>query len=161
MFIDNFKNYKELIKHCRKVIPSLNANEGVLFSYPDGLLKSSKVVAKIDVAFPVFHGTYGEDGSFQGVFEIMNIPYVGSNVSSSAVCMNKSLTKEICKAIHIPIIEYYRLDADSWFKDKETHLGTLAKNVQLSFNSKSQMIWGQVSALAKPLTKMILKMLLI
>ena len=125
MYIDNFKNFQELIKNSRKVIPSLNANEGVLFSYPEGILKSSKVITRIDVALPVFHGSYGEDGCFQGLFEIMNIPYAGSNVFSSAICMNKSITKEICKAINIPVIEYYRLDADSWFRDKEKSLAAI------------------------------------
>jgi D-alanine-D-alanine ligase len=125
MYIDNFKNFKELIKNCKKVIPSMNAGEGTLMSYPDGLLKSSKVVATIDIAFPVFHGTYGEDGCFQGVFEIMNIPYVGANVAGSAICMNKSLTKEICKAIEIPIIDFFPLDADDWYKDKAKHMDAI------------------------------------
>lgn len=123
MFVNNFRNYKNLIKNCTKVIPSMNAGEGLLMSYPDGFLKSSKTVAKLDVILPVFHGTNGEDGSFQGVFEIMNIPYAGCNVVSSAICMNKSFTKEICRAVDIPVIEHYKMDSDSWFKEKANHLG--------------------------------------
>jgi D-alanine-D-alanine ligase len=126
-YIDNFRNYKTLLKHSRKIVPSLNAQEGVLFGYPSGFLKKSKPVAKIDVAFPVFHGAYGEDGCFQGLFEIMNLPYVGSNVVASAICMSKTLTKEISKALAIPVLDYYRLDADRWFRDRDNQLQHLAR----------------------------------
>lgn len=47
----------------------------------------------IDVAFPVLHGKFGEDGTMQGLFEIMGIPYVGSGVIGSAVCMDKCVAK--------------------------------------------------------------------
>ncbi len=124
-FLDNFKNMKTLIGHCKKVIPSPYPGDGALLSYPEGFMKSSKEVAKIDIAFPVFHGTYGEDGCVQGVFELMNIPYAGSNVVASAICMNKSFTKEICKAIDIPVIKYYRLDIDSWYQDKKGQLSAI------------------------------------
>lgn len=126
-YSEHFRDYKTLMKHCKKVIPTLYPNEGILLSYPSGFLKSSQVVSKIDIAFPVFHGSYGEDGCIQGLFEIMNIPYVGSNVVASAICMNKSLTKEICKGIDIPIIKYYQLDSDLWFHDKELHLTLIEK----------------------------------
>lgn len=121
-YIDNFRNYKLLLKRCRKIAPSLNANDGTLFAYPRGLWKRSKAVAKIDVAFPVFHGAYGEDGCFQGVFEIMNLPYVGSDVLASAVCMSKVFTKEMSKAAGIPVLDYYSVDADRWFSDRENQL---------------------------------------
>lgn len=50
---------------------------------------------KIDCVFPVLHGKYGEDGCIQGLLELSGIPYVGNQVSSSAVCMDKSLTHTI------------------------------------------------------------------
>lgn len=50
---------------------------------------------KYDVIFPVMHGTYGEDGCIQGLCELLNIPYVGCSVRSSAVCYDKVFTKEI------------------------------------------------------------------
>ncbi|MDR0581964.1 MAG: D-alanine--D-alanine ligase [Prevotellaceae bacterium] len=121
-YLDNFRNYKLLIKRCRKIMPSLNAHDNTLFACPRGLWKRSRAVAKIDVAFPVFHGAYGEDGCFQGVFEIMNLPYVGSDVAASAVCMSKIFTKEISKAIDIPVLDYYSVDADRWFSDRENQI---------------------------------------
>ncbi|WP_336250152.1 D-alanine--D-alanine ligase family protein [Stomatohabitans albus] len=59
-------------------------------------------LAEFDLAFPVLHGPYGEDGSIQGLFATLNIPYVGCSVASSAVAMDKYLLKEICASIDIP-----------------------------------------------------------
>ncbi|WPX97085.1 D-alanine--D-alanine ligase family protein [Candidatus Bandiella euplotis] len=50
---------------------------------------------RLDVIFPIIHGTLGEDGAVQGVFELLNIPYVGSNVLSSAITMDKEITKKL------------------------------------------------------------------
>lgn len=67
--------------------------------------------AHIDVAFIALHGTLGEDGCVQGMLEIMGIPYTGSGVTASALCMNKRLTKQVLSAagvrmpIDIPIDE--------------------------------------------------------
>lgn len=63
----------------------------------------------VDVVFPVLHGSNGEDGSVQGLFELAGIPYVGSKVLSSALCMDKALTNQICVSLgikHTPYIVY-------------------------------------------------------
>lgn len=61
----------------------------------------------IDIAFPATHGTYGEDGSLMGIFEMASVPYIGCDVSSSAISMNKVLSKKIaiCSGISTPIFE--------------------------------------------------------
>jgi len=60
----------------------------------------------IDVMFPVLHGPRGEDGTVQGLFELMNIPYVSCGVSSSAVCMDKVFTKQILSKAGLPVVNY-------------------------------------------------------
>lgn len=68
---------------------------------------------KLDVIFPVLHGTYGEDGTVQGLFEMAGIPYVGSGVLASATCMNKSATNTIFDAhgfAHTPWLLLHRED---------------------------------------------------
>ncbi len=52
---------------------------------------------RLDVIIPVLHGTFGEDGTVQGLLELAEIPYVGCNVRSSAVCMDKDMTKRLLK----------------------------------------------------------------
>lgn len=62
-------------------------------------------IASLDVIFPIIHGTYGEDGNLQGYLELMNIPYVGANVASSAVCMEKGFFKDVMRAQGLPVVE--------------------------------------------------------
>ncbi|MDR2366956.1 MAG: D-alanine--D-alanine ligase [Deltaproteobacteria bacterium] len=60
----------------------------------------SKLVAEaknFDLALPILHGRYGEDGTIQGLLELLKIPYVGSGVMSSAMCMDKKMTKDIMR----------------------------------------------------------------
>ncbi len=60
---------------------------------------------KIECAFNVLHGKYGEDGCIQGVLEILNIPYTLSGVKSSAICMDKEITKNVLKGVGIEVIK--------------------------------------------------------
>ncbi len=60
----------------------------------------------IDVAFPVLHGPYGEDGSIQGLFEVANIPYVGPGVLSSSINMDKDVSKRLLKAADIAVAPF-------------------------------------------------------
>ncbi len=61
---------------------------------------------KIDVVFPIVHGTTGEDGVLQGVFELLDIPYVGSGVAASSCAINKVMTKFIAQKENIPCLEH-------------------------------------------------------
>lgn len=65
-----------------------------------------------DVAFPVLHGLYGEDGKIQGMFEMLNIPYVGCNVLSSAIAMDKVYQKKLFKQTGIKQTKYVYLRYD-------------------------------------------------
>jgi D-alanine-D-alanine ligase len=60
----------------------------------------------IDVVFPVLHGTFGEDGTVQGLFELADLPYVGANVLASAASMDKDVMKRLCRERGLPVVEY-------------------------------------------------------
>jgi D-alanine-D-alanine ligase len=60
----------------------------------------------IDVVFPALHGTYGEDGSVQGLLELVNVPYVGAGVAGSAVGMDKALMKALFRDAGLPILDF-------------------------------------------------------
>ena len=66
----------------------------------------------IDVVFPVLHGTFGEDGTMQGLFELADLPYVGANVLASAVSMDKDVMKRLCRDRGLPIVEYTVVSRD-------------------------------------------------
>ncbi|MEM7194182.1 MAG: D-alanine--D-alanine ligase family protein [Pseudomonadota bacterium] len=63
---------------------------------------TSTSIAKLDVVFPMLHGTFGEDGTIQGLFELAGIPYVGCGVAASAIAMDKALAKQVFSAAGIP-----------------------------------------------------------
>ena len=65
---------------------------------------------KIDVVFPVLHGTDGEDGSIQGLFKSMDLPVVGSGVLGSAISMDKIISKKILKECGVPVASYLEYD---------------------------------------------------
>jgi D-alanine-D-alanine ligase len=67
----------------------------------------------IDVVFPVLHGTFGEDGTMQGLLELAGLPYVGAGVMASAVSMDKEMMKRVCRERLLPIVEYVTLPAFS------------------------------------------------
>jgi len=62
--------------------------------------------AEIDVVFPVLHGTFGEDGTVQGLLELADLPYVGPGVLASAVAMDKEVAKRLCREAGLPVVDY-------------------------------------------------------
>lgn len=65
--------------------------------------RQKKLPQNIEVFFPLLHGTYGEDGTVQGLFELAGVPYVGAGVVASAVGMDKVLMKEVFEGVDLPI----------------------------------------------------------
>jgi D-alanine-D-alanine ligase len=61
---------------------------------------------ELDVVFPVLHGTFGEDGTLQGLLEMAEIPYVGAGVLASSVAMDKALFKHLMRAHGVPVVDY-------------------------------------------------------
>lgn len=66
----------------------------------------------IDVVFPVLHGTFGEDGTVQGLLEMAELPYVGPGVLASSVSMDKPMTKRICREAGLPVVDYLVLSRE-------------------------------------------------
>src|SRR5882757_7050734 len=70
----------------------------------------------VDVLFPVLHGTFGEDGTIQGLFELAGKAYVGSGVLGSAAGMDKDVMKRLFAAAGLPIVEHITLLRGAWQK---------------------------------------------
>lgn len=73
--------------------------------------------AVLDVVLPVLHGPFGEDGTVQGMLELIGVPYVGSGVLGSAVAMDKVATKRVLEAVGIPVVPYLTYAEDDWVED--------------------------------------------
>ena len=67
---------------------------------------SGKLLGDLDLVFPVLHGTFGEDGTIQGLFKMVNVAFVGCGVAGSAACMDKDLTKRLLRDADIGIAPY-------------------------------------------------------
>jgi D-alanine-D-alanine ligase len=74
--------------------------------HPKPLLPEPGANPGIDVVFPVLHGTFGEDGTVQGLLELADLPYVGAGVLASAASMDKELMKRLCRERGLPVVEY-------------------------------------------------------
>ena len=91
-------------------------NKEYEFNIPESIIKLENITTYLkdfDVAFPVLHGLYGEDGKIQGMFEMLNIPYVGCNVLSSAIAMDKVYQKKLFKQTGIKQTKYVYLRYDN------------------------------------------------
>ncbi|HEX4305781.1 MAG TPA: D-alanine--D-alanine ligase family protein [Solirubrobacterales bacterium] len=75
------------------------------------------------VAFPVLHGSFGEDGSMQGLLEMLDLPYVGSDVLSSATCMDKLTLKRLLAGQGIPQVDFVEVGEPDW-RERCGELGT-------------------------------------
>ncbi len=76
-------------------------------------------LAEVDVVFPVLHGTFGEDGTVQGLLELAGVPYVGGGVLNSALAMDKIAFKAVAQAQGLPVADYIWTTRQLWAKDPE------------------------------------------
>jgi len=84
---------------------------------------------EIDVAFPVMHGLFGEDGTIQGMLKLFGIPCVAPGVMSSAICMDKVYTKYILERFHIKQAEYVVVNAHEYKESKEPFIDQIEKKL--------------------------------
>lgn len=86
-----------------------------------------------DVVFPVLHGPFGEDGVIQGTLDSLEVPYVGSGVAASAVCLDKLLFKEVAGRAGIPQVNYVTVLAADWKGDERKRAALLDDAAALGF----------------------------
>lgn len=111
--IDEYKNIKKLLGKSQRIILVPNGEKVELIKYPFKKLGKSEY-DYIDLAFPIVHGTNVEDGTLQGYFKTLGIPFVGPDVLSSAVGMDKYVMKTILKDNNIPVLDCLRFDTKDY-----------------------------------------------
>ncbi len=85
---------------------------------------------QIDVAFPVLHGTYGEDGTIQGLLELADIPFVGAGVLGSALGMDKVVQKQLLRQAHIPVVPDVSFLKQEFEKNSKKIIGLIEKRLR-------------------------------
>lgn len=113
--LDNFRDEDLLMRadiHACVLSPDTR-HHGLIINPLAGRFSKSEV-KRIDVAFPALHGTHGEDGSVQGLFELADIPYVGYATLGSALTNDKIMTKTVLRQAGIPVLDDYWTTRNLW-----------------------------------------------
>jgi D-alanine-D-alanine ligase len=103
-------------------------SKGTMILEKKSILKKEQVT--IDLAFPAFHGRFGEDGCFQGIFELCQIPYAGPSLAGAALTMDKAFTKEYYRSHNIPTTDFVVLYAHEWEKSQNLWLEKIEKEIK-------------------------------
>jgi D-alanine-D-alanine ligase len=105
-----------------EVLPVLLERDGG-WRGPDGeplALAPGAGLLGADVAFPVLHGPFGEDGTVQGLLELLDVPYVGAGVLASSLCMDKVVFKDVLAAAGVPQVDYAAVREARWRREPDT-----------------------------------------
>lgn len=116
--LENFKDLNQVMAKSQKVHLTRQDGRGCLIKSPAKSL-GKNVVEYFDIAFPIVHGSFGEDGTLQGLFEQLQIPFVGCSVLSAALTMDKIAAKMVLMASGVPVIDFLWFNAEEWFAKED------------------------------------------
>ena len=108
-YLQDTSEYERICADEKAVFKITEKEENLVNIIPGGKKDAFTAGGKslnIDVVFPALHGTYGEDGTIQGLFEMADIPYVGCTHLASALTMDKEKTKMVLQSVGIPVVPY-------------------------------------------------------
>lgn len=111
--VSAYRDIPALLKRCTPVHMRTHKGDFNLYANRKPLFGNG-VVSHLDVAIPVLHGAYGEDGTFEGVLDAIGLPYAGCSVLASANGMDKITMKMILQACSIPVVDYLWLTDSRW-----------------------------------------------
>ncbi len=103
------KMLPEVLRTGQRVLMSADPTESALMP-----LDGSPQGQKLDVVFPVIHGTFGEDGTMQGLLELAGLPFVGAGVLGSAIGMDKDVAKKLMQVAGIPVVPWIAVQRADW-----------------------------------------------
>ncbi len=126
--IEAYTDINTLLKNSQRIIMVNEGGKTQLIKYPQKMF-SKGVVDYIDIAFPVVHGTNVEDGTLQGYLKMFNIPYVGCDVLSSAVGMDKYVMKTVLKDNGIPVLDCKCYTANLYDEDSEKIVDEIEESI--------------------------------
>ena len=103
------KMLPEVLKGGQRVMMTADPTDAALVR-----LDGSGGGQRIDVVFPVMHGTFGEDGTIQGLLDLAGLPFVGAGVLGSAIAMDKDVAKRLLQAAKIPVVPWVAVQRADW-----------------------------------------------
>lgn len=132
--VDSYKDQPGLLSRCRPVYLRPEPFGNRLFMEEPGPLGSKRTrVTLVDVVFPIVHGTFGEDGTLQGLFELAAVPYVGAGVVGSAVGMDKIVMKAAFQAQGLPVVNYLWFTRKRWQSAADEVVGEVERTLRYPY----------------------------
>ena len=119
--LKEYRDLDKLIKSCEEVVCVNDGNKAKVLRVNSRIL-SKNVLNTIEVAFPIMHGTNGEDGSIQGFLEILGVPYIGPDVLASSIGMDKIMMRRLLKEQGIPSLDYVAFYSLDYIKDENKYI---------------------------------------
>ncbi len=126
--IENYRDIDALLEECHRVT-FIRDNGEVIMHFLDQKRFKKIPDVKIDVAFPVVHGTNCEDGTIAGYLEYLGLPYVGCDILSAAVGMDKAVFKDVLKAASLPVLDCVRFRAREYALERQEITQKIIKEV--------------------------------
>jgi D-alanine-D-alanine ligase len=125
--LKNFSDLEKLQTLAEPIIFSADTTQPGLLARRTGERKgifggrgpAEQLIEPLDVAFPLLHGSHGEDGTVQGLLELADLPYVGCNVEASAIGLDKVMAKVVLRAAGVPVLPDYALSRARWQREPD------------------------------------------
>ncbi len=134
------KMLPEVLKSGQRVVLPGDPNAASLVPLGD----SGSGTVRVDVVFPVLHGTFGEDGTVQGLLDLAGLPYVGAGVLASAVGMDKDVQKRLYKQAGLPIADFLAIPRKEWEESRPKVLAAVTKKFRFPLFAKPATLGSSV-----------------
>lgn len=119
--LESFRDLDNLLKKLTQITIVNDGQNINIIRFP--MKKFGKnIINTIDVAFPTMHGTNGEDGTVSGFLEMLNVPYIGCDILSASVGMDKIMMRRVLKEAKIPSLDYISFYATDYIKEEEKYI---------------------------------------
>ncbi len=126
--LESFKDMEVLLKRCYQVAV-VNDGKGVKVVRNPAPWIGKRVLNTIDVAFPIVHGTNCEDGTLAGFLTLLGIPFVGPDILSSSIGMDKILQKKVLRQSEIPVVDFVSFYSMEYIKEEEKILSEIEEKL--------------------------------
>ncbi|MCH5319158.1 MAG: D-alanine--D-alanine ligase [Paramuribaculum sp.] len=126
--VESYRNIPALLKNCVEIYMCPEYNDFNLYFKKKSLFGKA-TAAKLDIVIPVLHGANGEDGTIQGLLDLIGIPFAGCDVLASANGMDKITMKQILAANNIPVVDYVWFTDFQWNNDRQKILDHVEKTL--------------------------------
>jgi len=107
----------DVLRNGQRIVMAADPTEAVLIPLDRS---SSGMGQRLDVVFPVMHGTYGEDGTIQGLLDLAGLPFIGAGVLGSAIGMDKDVAKKLLQHAEIPVVPWVTVYRADWERDPQS-----------------------------------------